>query len=43
MSAYFIKCDNCKTEIGSTDSVRESAAGGRCVRKCAEEIAAQVA
>lgn len=27
---YEIKCDECKTTIGRTDSLRESAAGGRC-------------
>lgn len=30
-ATYIIKCDNCKVQIGETDSVRESAAGGRCV------------
>lgn len=28
--AYSIKCDGCRAELGRTDSVRESAAGGRC-------------
>ena len=27
---YVIKCDDCKQQIGSTDSLSESAAGGRC-------------
>ena len=27
---YEIKCHDCKREIGRTDSVGESAAGGRC-------------
>jgi hypothetical protein len=27
---YSIKCDDCKTEISRTDSLRASAAGGRC-------------
>jgi len=27
---YAIKCDECKTEIGRTESIRESAAGGCC-------------
>ena len=27
---YVIKCDDCKTKIGETDSLGESAAGGRC-------------
>lgn len=27
---YVIKCDDCKQEIGQTDSLSESAAGGRC-------------
>jgi hypothetical protein len=27
---YAIKCDDCKTEIGRTDSVGRSAQGGRC-------------
>lgn len=30
MNRYEIKCDDCKTTIGTTDSIRESAAGGRC-------------
>lgn len=29
-AAYIIKCDNCKVQIGETDSMRESAAGGHC-------------
>lgn len=29
---YAIKCDDCKAEIGRTDELHESAAGGRCVR-----------
>ncbi len=33
---YWIKCDNCKTEIGQTDSLHESACGGRCV-SCKEK------
>lgn len=27
---YVIKCDDCKRTIGETDSLSESAAGGRC-------------
>lgn len=27
---YAIKCDDCKKEIGRTDSMKESAAGGHC-------------
>ena len=27
---YIIKCDDCKQQVGSTDSLAESAAGGRC-------------
>lgn len=30
---YAIRCDDCKTEIGRTNSLSESAAGGRC-EKC---------
>ena len=30
-AAYIIKCDECKVTIGETDSMRESAAGGRCI------------
>lgn len=30
MALYEIKCDVCKTTIGRTDSMRQSAAGGRC-------------
>lgn len=29
-SRYIIKCDECKETIGETDSLSESAAGGRC-------------
>ena len=29
-SQYEIKCDECKATIGETDSLSESAAGGRC-------------
>ncbi len=29
-SKYVIKCDDCKQTIGHTDSLRESAEGGRC-------------
>lgn len=29
---YQIKCDECKTAIGETDSLAESAAGGKCDR-----------
>jgi predicted SprT family Zn-dependent metalloprotease len=28
--SYAVKCDDCKVEIRRTDSVQESAAGGRC-------------
>lgn len=27
---YWIKCDGCKVEIGQTDSLHESACGGKC-------------
>ena len=27
---YIVKCDDCKTTIGQTDSLKESAEGGRC-------------
>jgi hypothetical protein len=27
---YLVRCDDCKKTIGQTDSLRESAAGGRC-------------
>lgn len=33
--ACMIKCDECKTEIRRIDSLRKSAAGGRC-DKCRE-------
>lgn len=38
---YEIKCDECKVKIGETDSVRESAAGGRC-EDCRATVAAQI-
>lgn len=27
---FWIKCDGCKTVIGQTDSLHESACGGKC-------------
>ena len=30
MLTYAVKCDNCKAEIKRTNSMRESAEGGRC-------------
>lgn len=30
MSAYAVKCDDCKRTIRLTDSIRESYEGGRC-------------
>ena len=33
---YVIKCGDCKVTIGETDSLGESAAGGRCAR-CVRE------
>lgn len=39
---YTVKCDDCKEEIRRTDSVAESAAGGRCdkCRPAPDELAA---
>ena len=31
---YVVKCDDCKRQIGRTDNLSESAAGGRCA-ECA--------
>jgi predicted nucleic acid-binding Zn ribbon protein len=39
---YFVKCDECRETMRFTDSVRESAEGGRC-EKCRAEIAAKLA
>lgn len=30
ISRYAVKCDECKTDMRRTDSLRESAAGGLC-------------
>ena len=32
MKRYIIKCDECKTTMGRTDSMVESAQGGRCIK-----------
>lgn len=34
MGCYDIKCDDCKIKIGETDSLKESAEGGRCAVCC---------
>ena len=38
---YSVKCDECKAEIRRTDSLQESAAGGRC-GECKATITAEV-
>jgi predicted nucleic acid-binding Zn ribbon protein len=37
---YFVKCDDCRKDIGRTDSMRESAEGGRC-DECKRYLAKQ--
>lgn len=37
-AAYAVKCDDCRQDIRRTDSIRESAAGGRC-DECVEVAA----